>query len=142
MAKAKIVLLAVLLFLSFSFSALAEPGTLQITIVKAEHEHVKDPQINNTTFLAETNLTIRVTEGNSPMPNAHVRLVYEYEGKEEKQCYKTNVWGEATIELPFLEFEEVEARIEAVVHPEDGSMHGSMSGSINITIVPYFWHFW
>jgi hypothetical protein len=141
MARAKIVLLAVLLFLSLSFSALAEPGTLQIEIVKAEHERVKDPQINNTTFLAETNLTIKVTEGNSPIPNAYVRLVYEYEGKEEKQYYKTNVWGEVTIKLPFLEFEEVEARIDAVVHPEDDSLDGSMHGSINITIVPYLWHF-
>ena len=139
MNRAKIVLLGILLLSFFPLSALAESGTLQIEIVKVEHEHVKDPQRGDTTFLTETNLTVCVSEkGGSRMPNAYVRLVYEYEGKKETQNYRTDVWGEATIELPFIEFEKVEARIDAVVHPEGDSLVGSMSGSLNITIIPYF----
>ena len=139
MNRAKIVILGVLLLSFFPLSALARSGTLQIEIVKVEHEHVKDPQRGNTTFLTLTNITVCVSEiGGSPMPNAYVRLVYEYDGKKEMQNYRTDVWGEATIELPFIEFEKVEATIEAVVHPEGDSLVGSMSGSLNITIIPYF----
>ncbi len=86
-------------------------------------------------YLAGTIIKIRVTEGTTRMPDADVRITYELDGKKKEEYFKTDLWGEVEIELPFVERRPVEVQIDAVAQPEEG--FGGVSGSIKIIVVPY-----
>jgi len=137
MAKVVFALVALLLLAPIP-AVLAQPDTLTIEVVEVTHEYVRNPQIDDTTFITESNLTIGAWADGSPVPFADVRLTYELKDKIERIYYKTDIWGEVTIPLPFIEFKEVEARIDVIKHGECSTV----SGSMEITIVPYFWGFW
>lgn len=92
-------------------------------------------------YLADTIIKIRVTQNGAPIPNADVRIAYEIENRSrterKEEYFKTDVWGEAEIELPFVEREPVEVIIEAVAQPEEG--FSGISGSTKVIVVPYMW---
>jgi uncharacterized protein YxeA len=86
-------------------------------------------------YLAGTIIKIRVTEGTTRIPDADVRITYELDGKKKEEYFKTDVWGEVEIELPFVERRPVEVQIDAVAQPNEGL--GGISGSKRIIVVPY-----
>jgi len=98
----------------------------------------KGSQNGTETYLTETIIKIRVTAG-SPIPDADVRISYELDGKRETEYFKTDVWGEVEIALPFVERKPIEVQIDAVAHPQsdDGELGGALSGSTKVIVVPY-----
>ena len=119
---------------------IANPVTaagLEIEVKSFEHPspYIKNPQRGENSFLSETILTVCVTAQGEPIPNADLRLSYERKGEKEADYYKTDLWGEAKVELPFIEFGAVNVTIDAVVHSAEG--FEALSGSLNITIVGY-----
>ena len=89
-------------------------------------------------YLTDTIITVRVTAGGSPIPNADVRITYEIKNRSKlerkEEYFKTDVWGEAEIKLPFVE-DLTEVRIDAAAQPKEGL--GGLSGSMKIIVVPY-----
>jgi hypothetical protein len=89
-------------------------------------------------YLTDTIITVRVTAGGSPIPNADVRITYEIKNRSKlerkEEYFKTDVWGEVEIKLPFVE-DLTEVRIDAAAQPKEGL--GGLSGSMKIIVVPY-----
>jgi hypothetical protein len=138
---------AILLLLALIPGVLAQSLTVEIVDYRHSSRYIDKEgcykgEVNGIdAYLAETIITIRVKQNGAPIPNADVRIVYEIRegGKKERkeEYFKTDVWGEAEIELPFVEREPVEVIIEAVAQPEEGL--GGISGSTKIIVVPYMW---
>ncbi len=133
--------IAILLLFMLVPCVIAEGLSIEIVDYRHSNRYIdkencyRGSQNGTDMYLTETIIKIRVTEGTTRMPDADVRITYELEGKRETEYFKTDVWGEVEIELPFVDRKPVEVQIDAVAQPEEG--FGGISGSKRIIVVPY-----
>lgn len=127
------------------------PGIMaqSLTVEVADYRHsskyidkedcYRGKQNNVEMYLTETIITVRVTAGGSPIPDADVRISYEINNRSrserKEEYFRTDVWGEVEIKLPFVERNETEVTIDAVAQPKEG--FEGLNGSMKIIVVPY-----
>lgn len=136
--------IAILLLLMLVPCVIADGLSIEIVDCRHPSRYIdkedcyKGSQNGTDVYLTETIIKIRVTAG-SPIPNADVRITYELDGKKEKEYFKTDVWGEVEIALPFVDRKPVEVQIDAVAHPQsdNGGLGGALSSSTKVIVVPY-----